>query len=88
MKGLGVNKNVSEAINLFHQAAALGHGNSQLILALMYKYGDEVPLDYIKAYKYADLASGTAINDSDRATAMGLRDDIYLLMSDKEKNFI
>lgn len=88
MNGIGVTKNVTEALSLFHQAANLGNGNSQLILAVRYKHGDELPLDYVKAYLYANMASNSAKNESDKISAMGLRDEIYVLMSDEEKKSV
>lgn len=85
MNGIGVNKNVTEALKLFHQAANLGNGNSQLILAVRYRHGDELPIDYLKAYLYADMAAKSATNESDKIAAIGLRDEIYLLMTNEEK---
>jgi len=88
MNGLGITKSVTEALNLFHQAAELGHGGSQLILAVRYKHGDELPRDYVKAYGYADLASNNALNEYDKNAAIGLRDEIFALMSDTEKKAV
>lgn len=84
----GVARSLTEALNLFHQAADLGHGMAQLMLAARYKYGDDLPRDYIKAYAYADLASKNARNESDKSAAIELRDQIYGLMSDDEKNSV
>ena len=88
MNGLGVIKSVTEALNLFHKAANQGHGFSQLILAVRYKHGHELPTDYVKAYTYADLASHNATTESDRSSAIRLRDEIYGRMSDAEKNAV
>jgi len=88
MNGIGVIKSVTEALNLHHQAAQLGNGNSQLILSVKYKHGDDLPVDYVKAYKYANLASSSASSDSDKEAAIGLRDEIFALMSDDEKKAI
>jgi len=88
MKGNGVSKNVTEALKLLHEAAKLGNGNARLILSVRYKYGDDLPVDYLKAYKYADLASNSATNESDKSAAMELRDEIYLMMSDEEKRLL
>lgn len=87
-KGIGVVQSTTEALNLYHQAAELGHGFSQLILATKYKYGDELPCDYVKAYTYADLASKSALNDTDKTAAIGLRDEIFSKMNDDEKKVI
>lgn len=88
LNGLGITKSVTEALKLFHHAAELGHGGSQLILAVRYKHGDELLCDYVKAYTYADSASHNALNDSDKNAAIGLRDEIYALMSDTEKKAV
>ena len=85
IKGLGVTKSVTDALKLLHQAAKLGHGFSQLILALRYRYGEDLPIDYEKAYAYADLAVNSAVNDTDKTAAVDLRDQIFMLLSDQQK---
>jgi TPR repeat protein len=73
VNGVGVTKSVTEALNLFHQSAELGNDTSQLILAARYKYGDELPRDYVKAYTYANLASTNTQNKSDKEAAIELQ---------------
>lgn len=88
MNGIGTEKSVTEALSLHHQAAELGHDQSQLILALKYKHGDDVPCDHLRAYKYANMAYENTKNESDKAAALSLRDEIYQLMSDTDKKSV
>jgi len=85
LNGKGVAQSVTEALKLFHQAAEAGHGFSQLVLGNLYRHGHELPLNYVMAYHYANLACLSATNESDKSAAIGLRDEIYNLMSDEEK---
>ena len=78
-------QSVTEALTLYHKAANAGHGFSQLILATKYQHGDDLPRDYVKAYKYANMAYKSAQNESDKEAALGLRDSIFAKMSDEEK---
>jgi TPR repeat protein len=85
MNGLGTSQSVTEALILYHKAANAGHGFSQLILATKYQHGDDLPRDYVNAYKYANMAYESAKNESDKKAALGLRDSIFARMSDDEK---
>ena len=88
LNGQGVVESLTEALNLYHQAAQLGHGFSQLILANRYRHGDALPRDYVKAYSYANLAANSTQDESDKAAAIGLRDEIFALMSDDDKKAV
>ena len=88
LKGIGVEKSLTEALELLHQAAALKNSQAQLWLAVHYKYGHDLPRDYIRAHTYASLASVNADNQADKNAAIEFRDQIFFLMSDDEKKAV
>ncbi len=56
-KGLGVERNLSQAAKWFNEAASLGHVIAMLQLGQMYYEGEGVKQDRISAYEFAYLAS-------------------------------
>lgn len=56
--GLGVNKDLREAMYWYQQSAEQGLMESQFMLGLAYMKGDGVPRDYVTSYKWLNLASG------------------------------
>ena len=58
--GYGVPENYIEAADLLHASSEQGYGPAQYLLGLMFDKGQGVPQDYVQAYKWLDLAVGTA----------------------------
>ncbi len=52
LKGEGVDKNTSNALILYQQAAQQNHANAQYHLGLMYHLGDGVPIDDEQAFNF------------------------------------
>ncbi len=57
LKGEGVDKNTSNALILYQQAAQQNHANAQYHLGLMYHLGDGVPKDDEQAFKWLNKAA-------------------------------
>ena len=51
----------TEAVKWYEMAAESGHGRAQLILAEMYRRGQGVPEDYVKAYSLFSRAAAQGI---------------------------
>jgi TPR repeat protein len=51
------NQNYTQAFAEFSELAEAGDPRAQTVLAIMYKYGESVPLDYIKAYNWYHRAA-------------------------------
>ena len=62
--GLGVKRNLRQAMQWFEQSARAGEINAQYNLGLMYENGHHVQQDYVKAYTWyyiaAERGSGNA----------------------------
>lgn len=56
-KGLGVRKDVEEAVLYYEMAASAGVTSAQLMLGIMYLKGDEVKQEYPKAISYLNAAA-------------------------------
>jgi hypothetical protein len=54
-KGLGVQRNDSEAVKWYQKAADSGLPDAQFNLGVMYYYGQGVPRDYVQSYKWFDI---------------------------------
>lgn len=56
--GLGVDKDMKEAMYWYLQSAEQGETESQFMLGVAYAKGNGVPRDYVTSYKWLNLASG------------------------------
>ena len=54
--GLGVERDVTEAVNWFIRSAEQGDANGQCNLGRMYAMGSGVDLDLVKAYQWLSLS--------------------------------
>jgi TPR repeat protein len=64
-EGLGVEKNMAEAIPLFKSAARTGEFSAQIELGRIYSRGTDVPVDHAAAFNWysAALAQSDSIDD-------------------------
>ena len=58
-KGHGVEKNPKKANAWFKRSALQGHAQAQAVLGYNYFYGAGLPIDYILAYKWLNLANAS-----------------------------
>jgi uncharacterized protein len=56
-EGLGVSKDMTEAVRYYRQAAELGEPFAQLSLGILYRSGNGVAKDNVEAYKWLTLAA-------------------------------
>jgi hypothetical protein len=81
LKGDGVPKDISKAIELFQKASAQGHAGAQFNLGLIYIKGDSVPKDSAKAIGLFHEAAAQGL-----ANAQSILGSIYLRGEDTTKN--
>lgn len=62
----GVEKNLSEAIELYKRASALGHRSANHNLGVLYYKGQGVPVNYPEAAKWFSIAADRKVEDSQR----------------------
>lgn len=62
----GVEKNLSEAIELYKRASALGHRSANHNLGVLYYKGQGVPVNYREAAKWFSIAADRKVEDSQR----------------------
>ena len=62
----GIEKNISEAIELYKRASALGHRSANHNLGLIYYEGEDVAKNYNEAAKWLAIASERKLEDSQR----------------------
>ena len=64
VKGKGVEKNISKAIDYLQQAEALGSSAGAYILAELYNDGKEVEKDFSKAFNYYKKSAELGHNEA------------------------
>ncbi|EHJ49623.1 Sel1 domain protein repeat-containing protein [Solidesulfovibrio carbinoliphilus subsp. oakridgensis] len=83
--GQGVAQNFEEAARLLTEAGLAGKGGAQYLLATLYLYGKGVSRNPVKAYFWSLLAVGASdLPAEDKAGALGLRDQIQAMLSQRQ----
>ena len=83
--GQGVAQNFEEAARLLTEAGLAGKGGAQYLLATLYLYGKGVSRNPVKAYFWSILAvAASDLPAEDKAGALGLRDQIQAMLSQRQ----